>query len=252
MKKSALAGALCLALAIIAAVCLVLHLNWSRKETKPDGELLRVCFIDAGQGDATLIYSADGAVLIDTGLYENRFRLVSYIKSLGIRRLDYLVITHAHSDHYGGAEEIIGNFEIGTSVIGGGESNAYGYEKMLLALDGKKVNTVAPFVGYGFSLGEARFSFLSPLDEYDDENERSSVIRLTLGETSFLFCGDISSVGEERQISEYGQRLKSNVLKLSHHGSSSGSGENFLRLVSPTFAVASCGCNNDYDHPAFG
>lgn len=101
-----------------------------------------------------------------------------------------------------------------------------------------------------YSLGRSIFTIIGPADrEYGELNNYSISIRLTFGSTSFLMCGDTEAEGEDDMLKS-GMTLPADVLKISHHGSATGTGEDFLKAVSPSYAVISCGQNNPYHHPA--
>lgn len=210
---------------------------------------LTVHFIDVGQGDSTLIEADGHFMLIDAGEKEAAPAVVDYLKDQGVKTLDYVIGTHPHSDHIGGLESVIKGFSVEGVMLPDKEHTTRTYEKLLDAIDEKGVKITVPKPGESYSLGNASFQILSPNGDYGDNlNNWSIGIRLLYGETSFVFCGDAEKEAEADMLSN-GLKLNADVLKVSHHGSSTSSSPEFLRAVNPRYAVISCGKNNDYGHP---
>ncbi|MBO4769927.1 MAG: MBL fold metallo-hydrolase [Clostridia bacterium] len=259
-KKKKVLLVICIVLLVLTAalsVVLVIHLTKRGQDerqpiaiTPVDSRDLVVYFLDAGQADCTLLSCPDGNVLVDTGLYEIRFRTLAYLNSLGVKTIDWLVVTHAHSDHYGGADSVMEAYKINNFLLGGGVSTAYGYEKMLEAAERKNINTVEPFAGYRFSVGEMRCEVLGPLRDYGDENMNSLVLKVTYGQNVILLMADTGFEAEAELVTRYGEQMRADILKIGHHGSAYSTSSYFLKTVHPHYAVASCGRNNDYGHPA--
>ena len=211
-----------------------------------------VRFIDVGQGDCTLVVSKGEAMLIDTGETDGQDRVISYIRSLGIERLRYIIITHPHSDHMGEAADIINSFEVGGVIMPvlpkALTPTAYSYERLLKTMEKRGV----PLTAAGneeFPLGEIRVRTYIPDKWGEDLNNCSAVVRLIHGSSSFLITGDCGR-DEEAELLRQGCDLRADVLKVGHHGSSSSSSEAFLAAVRPLYAVISCGADNDYGHPS--
>ncbi|MBR6427270.1 MAG: MBL fold metallo-hydrolase [Clostridia bacterium] len=239
------------------SVALVIHLTKHGTDERPpvgitpvESRDLVVYFLDAGQADCTLLMCPEGCVLVDTGLYEDRFRTLAYLNSLGVKTIDWLVVTHAHSDHYGGADSVMEAYRVDNFLLGGGISTAYGYEKMLETAERKKINTVEPFAGYRFTVGEMICEVLGPLRDYGDENMNSTVLKITYGQNVILLMADTGFEAEAELVARYGEKIRADILKLGHHGSAYSTSSYFLKAVHPRYAVASCGKNNDYSHPA--
>ncbi len=216
---------------------------------------LRVHFIDVGQGDSILIQSGEDAMLVDGGTNESGGIVVNYLKSQGIKRLNYLVGTHPHEDHIGGLDDVIRSFEIGTVIMPDTAHTTRTYEDVLDALLEKELSVTLPVPGESFGLGDASFTILAPderimaeADRTDDLNNMSVGLRLVYGSTAFVMCGDAETLSEEAMV-ESGIPLQADVLKLGHHGSSTSSSEAFLEAVSPSSAIISCGRDNSYGHP---
>lgn len=211
-----------------------------------------VHIIDVGQGDAALL-SVGGSrfVLVDTGTVSSRSVLCEYLDAVGVARIDWLVLTHPHDDHIGGASEVIKNFRVDNILMPALTSNSPVFASLLDAAErgGCSVQTVSS--GYTFSVGELKCTVLSPiLNEYEEENNWSIVMKADFGDTSMLFTGDAQEQAEAGIIRKFGSGiLKSDLLKVGHHGAADASSEMFIKAVSPVFAAISCGENNAYGHP---
>lgn len=217
--------------------------------------VLKVHFIDVGQGDSILIQSGTENMLVDAGTNESGPAVAAYLKSLGITKLSYLIGTHPHEDHIGGVDDVIRAFDIGTVIMPDVSHTTRTYEDVLDALLEKEVRVVKPKPGDTYSLGEADFTILSPAADIakqavkdGDLNNLSVGIRLAFGSNAFIMCGD-AEAPSEKAMTESGLSLKADVLKLGHHGSSTSTCDEFLRAVSPSYAVISCGTDNSYGHP---
>ena len=209
---------------------------------------LRVSFIDVGQGDSEFIELPNGeTLLIDAGTNETGADVVSYISSLGYSSIDYVVGTHPHEDHIGGLDDVIRTFDVESVYMPKVTADTKTFEDVLDAVDekGLTINTAKAGVtlvdGDGLSV-----KMLAPiLDEYDNTNDYSAVIRIVYDDTSFIFMGDAEQYAEDLITGD----VDSDVLKVGHHGSSTSTGEAFLERVSPSYAVISCGLGNSYGHP---
>lgn len=227
----------------------------------PGGEL-QVWYLDVGQGDSELIRipgeSGYFNVLIDTGEYEYADGLTSFLQGQGIERIDVLVATHPHADHMGCMARIVQRFEIGSLYMPllpeEQTPTTAAYEKLLDAASEKGLVIGELHRGaYLEASSEADFQVLAPEKgaEWESVNNYSAVIRLTYGDTSFLFTGDAEKESE-KLILEHGDDLSADVLKCGHHGSKTSTSAKFLKAVNPRWAVISCGAGNQYGHPHDG
>ena len=204
-------------------------------------------FIDVGQGDCTLIQTEDAAILIDTGTTEKSYDVVTYIKNLGIKKIDCLIISHPHEDHIGGAADVLSNFAVGTVYVNNNISDSYAYEKFIDKATELDISLKLPDMDCVYEYGNLRIKFLSPKKDYEDENHNSNVTQVSYGDTKFLFTGDAETPVESDLLNEYD--LKADVLKVGHHGSRYASHYEFLASVLPSVCVISCGKDNSYGHP---
>lgn len=215
-----------------------------------------VWFLDVGQGDSELIRLKSGKnILIDAGTGETAKQLPALLKELGVTRIDLLIGTHPHEDHIGGMAEVVKNFPIGQiympKIPNSQVPTTAVYENLLETIEAKKLKITAAKSGM-VPLEEdgCKLELFAPnRASYKDLNDYSVVAKLTCGQKSFLFAGDAESPSEQEML-KTGYDLKSDVLKCGHHGSLSSTTAAFLKAVSPTAAVISCGVNNDYGHPS--
>lgn len=214
---------------------------------------LTVTFINVGQvGDSILIQTPSGRnVLIDGGLwYAGEKNIAPVLNNKGIKRIDVMVLTHPHGDHYGGLEYILKNFEVVHVLDGGLASPVEPYQDFLEGI--KKSGAVYEIVyaGRKYDWGGCEASVLNARNDvlYStvSYNNHSVVIKLVHGKNSFLFTGDIEKEAENFLL---GKDVKSTVLKIPHHGSSSSSTFGFLKKVAPEVAVLTVGYPNDYGLP---
>lgn len=222
--------------------------------------------INVGQGDCFLIKLPDDKVmLVDCGENEQFDRVKGYIndffKSENLDKIDYFVLTHQDSDHLGCAGEVLNTFEVGKvfrpkvysyyeqekglALLPYNICDTQNYNNFTIALEQSEAEQVFNEKGILIESDNYRIEFLSPSENnYDYSNDYSAVIMLSVFDKKFLLTGDASAVIEERLISQYGDKLKADVLKVAHHGSKTSSSIDFLEKVSPTYAILSAGKNN--------
>lgn len=225
-------------------------INDSNKSDKIDAKVnenFSVSFIDVGQADSVLIRNGNYNMLIDAGNNEDGEKLVNYFKSLGIEEFTYVFATHPHEDHIGGMDDIINNFKIDNYYMSNKLSTTKTFMDVLDALDGCNLKYTVPNKGDTLKLGDANIKVIYPGDDKSNINDSSIVLKVTYGKNSFLLTGDATS-NVERKI--YNEDIKSDVLKVAHHGSSYSSTDVFLDKVKPYYAVISVGKNNIYNHPS--
>ena len=216
-----------------------------------DPDKVNLLFLSVGQGDACLLAFPTGErVMIDTGPFDARDKLVAQLHALGVDRLDAVFVTHGHADHTGNLLTLVRRFDV-PRVYYGGREKAYG--EVLDRVRRRGVPCTRLALGDAFSFGDATLTVLSPLPDrtYDDDNDASTVLRLAYGDTSALLAADATLQTEQYMLFRYPRAdLRADVLKVAHHGSDSSSSLRFLRAVSPALAVISVGAENEYGHPA--
>jgi competence protein ComEC len=211
--------------------------------------LLKVTFIDIGQGDSELIQLEDHAILIDSGEYEKRSVVVDTLKSLGVEKLDYCIATHPHTDHMGSMSAVIEAFDVGKVLMPNATATTVAFERLLRAIQTKSLTIDRPVPGTTIEAGGMQLQLFAPNSEkYADVNNYSIVARLDYYDTSFLFTGDAEALSE-KEIQGKGYDVDVDVLKIGHHGSVSSTSDDFLAKVTPAMAVISCAAGNSYGHP---
>ena len=215
----------------------------------PEGSAFAVHFIDVGQADAALVLCDGQTMLIDGGNVADSSLIVAYLKKLGVDYLDYVVCTHAHEDHVGGLSGALSVAGAGTVYAPETAVESDAYDNFVRKVAEQNLQITHPEHGRVISLGSSSVQFMGPVTEAtDDVNNTSIVLKVSYGQTSFLFTGD-AEYDEELNIVDAGYDLSADVLKVGHHGSDSSTSYIFLRHVMPKYAVISVGKDNNYDHP---
>ena len=237
----------------IMLVLALVYVLYSRQEQAAPppaaGGSLEVHFIDVGQADAALVICDGHYMLIDGGNAEDSGLVYAYLKEHGAEHLDYMVATHAHEDHVGGLSGALNYASVDAALCPVRSYDSKGFQNMVKYLEKQGKSIAVPRPGDSFDLGSARVEILGPVQEYDDANNTSIVLRIDCGETSFLFTGDMET-GAEADLLDSGANVRATVLKVGHHGSNTSTGYRFLREVMPEYAVISVGEGNKYGHPS--
>ena len=216
-----------------------------------EGEM-QVIFLDVGQGDCTVVRTKKADMVIDCGDKGSADEVVEYLRSQGIHELEYLILTHPDSDHIGGADEVLAAFEVERVLMPDVGNDTKAYAEVLKQIEENEVVVEHPDVGDSYLLGDAMFWILCPDPELvreSDLNGSSVGIKLVHGENSFVMCGDAEEESEQAMVERFGNALECDVLKCGHHGSSTATSAEFLKVTDPTWAVISCGKDNPYGHP---
>ena len=205
--------------------------------------------LDVGQGDSTLIISPNhkNVTLIDTGgldYYSTINNTLLYLKSIGITKINNLIISHGDFDHMGEAINLVNNFKVEKVIFNCGEFN--NLEQQLMKLLDKKKITYYSCINE-LNIDNNKLYFLQT-KEYDNENDNSNVIYTEIDGYKFMFMGDASIATENAILKKY-KLSKIDVLKVGHHGSKTSSGEEFINELNPKYSIISVGKNNRYGHP---
>lgn len=218
-----------------------------------DCNCLKVSFLDVGQGDSILIQTPDGFdMLIDGGIDAGVLRELGNKMSFFDREIDVVVATHPDADHIGGLVDVFTRYEVGTFIETTNINDTPAATALAVAAADEGSRYFNPEAGQIIELGsEVYMQILSPSgDETNwESNNASIVLRLVYGETSFMLTGDLPAEIENHLVDLYGSQLKSDVLKLGHHGSKTSTSEAWLDAVEPGFAVVSASLDNRYGHP---
>ena len=237
-------------LAIIVAIVAMFTEN-TNVDPVADGEMF-VDFVDVGQGDCTLIRTADAVILIDAGEAGTADTVVSYLKEKGIKNIDCCIATHPHSDHIGALYRIFEEFSVDTVLLPDIPDELIPttstYERFLDGLENVK-NIIPAGAGDNFDFGSLGIDILGPVKEYDDLNQMSLVSKVSFGNTSVMLTGDAETPAETDMLKKRNVDYSADILKVGHHGSKTSTSEKWLKAVHPQFAVVSCGLDNDYGHP---
>ena len=209
---------------------------------------MEVHFIDVGEGDATLIKCGDEAMLIDAGDPTQGTKVRGYLKKQNVNHLKYLLLTHSDKDHIGGAPSVVSNIDIDEIFMCRYEKTNEVYQSLINEINFKSMTWRTPDVGEELLLGDAKIIIIAPNREYDNPNDSSIAFVIRHEEDSFIFTGDAEDSAEE-DILENGLDISAKVYKVGHHGSRSSTSQAFLDAVNPSYAVISCGADNDYGHP---
>lgn len=215
----------------------------------PENSNFEVHFIDVGQADSALIECDGETMMIDGGNVADSNVVAPYLKKEDVTELNYVVCSHAHEDHVGGLSGALSVTKADNIYAPKTKANTKAYKNFKKKAEEQNVEIKHPNVGDEIQLGSSTVEFLGPVDENGkDLNSTSIVLKITYGNTSFLFTGDAES-DEEEEILNSGADLKSTVLKVGHHGSRTSTSYPFLREVMPQYAVISVEKGNSYGHP---
>ena len=209
-------------------------------------------FIDVGQGDAALIRTEKGDILIDAGTNSSEDELKAYLDRLGVTDIEYAVFTHPHEDHIGGADMVLNTYNVKNVVLPDATSTSKTFERMMDAIEAERCGVIEATPDKTFTVGELTCTILAPIStSYTETNDYSVVIRADYGETSVLFTGDAETHSEAEMLERYRFKglLDCDLLKVGHHGSDTSSSQAFLDAVTPVYAVISVGEGNSYGHP---
>lgn len=214
----------------------------------PEGSDFAIHFLDVGQADSALVICDGKTMLIDGGNVEDSDYVYSALQSAGIDHLDYVVCSHAHEDHVGGLSGALNACTVGTVYCSVDEYSTKCFRDFVKYTEGQGKEITIPVAGDSFDLGSSRVTVLGPIWDYEETNSQSIVLRIVYGGTSFLFTGDATKESEADILAD-GAVVRSDVLKVAHHGSDTSNGQPWLDAVDPQYAVISVGQDNDYGHP---
>ena len=207
-------------------------------------------FIDVGQGDSILIHKDNKSILIDTGgSLTNKGNIsnntiIPLLKSYGINKIEYLILTHGDYDHMGEAINLVDNFKVEKVIFNCGPYNDLEQE-LIKVLDKKKIKYYSCIKE--LNIDNNKLYFLQ-IKEYDNENDNSNVIYTELNGYKFMFMGD-AGIEKEKDILEKYNISNIDVLKVGHHGSNTSSSKIFIDEINPKYSIISVGKNNRYGHP---
>jgi len=254
-RKTLKQFALCAPIVVLLIHLVLPYLN-------PYGE---VTMLDVGQGDSIYIELPfrKGVYLIDTGgtiqfeqeewtIRRKEFStadiILPYLKSRGVRKIDKLIITHGDQDHIGGAQKLVEKIQVKEIVFGKTKKDSSKEAQLKKIAFDKEINITHVERGQKWEHGGYTFHVLAPLGNEMKENDNSIVLYAKLGGLRWLFTGDTEKNGELDLIKTY-KNLRTDVLKVGHHGSKTSSTEDFIELLNPKVALIPVGQNNRFNHP---
>lgn len=260
-RRRGLIAALLAAAVVIGMLCLLWarHTDTFRLPGTPDaalaGRTAAVHFIDVGQGDCLLL-EADGRwALIDAGPPDAAGTVVRYLRNHGVQRLDYLMLTHLHADHIGGAVEVLENFTVDAVVLSdmtlGPTPTAATVLRLLETLEARTdIDIILPAPGDRLPLGPGVVEVVDVgIADESNANNTSLALAFCFDTFTFFCAGDVEARYEEILLQNSRLPQDATVYKASHHGSYTSSNDALLARLRPTVAVISCGAGNDYGHP---
>lgn len=234
---------------LLAMLLLLTGCQFTTQKAEPLSGM-EITYLDVGNADCEIIRMEDGTnIVIDAGTKDQSGNIIRTLKRKGIRKIDYLIATHPHADHIGGMEDIIDSAEIGTVVFPSVVHTSKTYENLLKKIKEKEIPAVKAESGVVLhETDRCKIQLVAPKkdEKYESLNNYSAVLHIAYGNTTFLFAGDAEKLSENEMLN---YEIRSDVLKVAHHGSRTSSSEKFIAKVNPRIAVISCGKDNEYGHP---
>lgn len=241
---------------IVLVALFVFAVSTTRSAEEKDG-LLKVYFLDIGQGDAEFIQAPNGTqVLIDGGPDNSVVSRLSEVMSFYDHDIDVVVASHPHSDHIAGLVDVLERYDVETIIQAGESYESAQFKAWSVAVANEQAQNIDATAGTQIDLGSgATLTILHPFASVvgtatDEPHDDVVVTLLTYGKTKVLFTGDMEKDVETKLVERFGALLDADVLKIGHHGSKTSSSETFLAQVSPRTAVISVGAKNRYHHPS--
>ena len=213
---------------------------------------MEIHYLDVGQGDSTYIKMGDFDMLIDAGPTSEVNHLLKQLSALKVKDLDVVIATHPHEDHIGGMPGVFDTYEVKKFYMPKATYTTMAFENLINSVknEGLKIKTIKEGTKIKLAEGTVIKAFSPGEKNYDNLNNYSPIMKLTFGETTFMFTGDAEKIAEDEVLSKYSEEdLKSDVIKFAHHGSNTSSTEDFIKAVSPKYGILSCGEDNPYGHP---
>lgn len=219
----------------------------SNAESLEEG--LNIYFLDVGQGDAAVIVCDGEAMMIDGGDSKHSSYIYSFLRNtLDLKEIKIMIASHPHADHVGGLSAALNACPVGviyTPVI---EYDTKTWRSVVNYAEAQGTPIFIPEPGEELALGNAVVTIIGPIWYSNNMNNLSLIVKITYGDTSFLFTGD-AEWDEEHDLIEAGIDVSADVLKVAHHGSETSTSYVFLREVSPTYAIISVSKESQYGHP---
>lgn len=242
---------------LVILIVLTVFIVYGAFKTIRPNQYLKVVFLDVGQGDAIYIEAPNGRqMLVDGGPDAKLLSSLAKVMPFADRSIDVVIETHPDNDHIGGLPILLDNYKVGQILENGVVANSAVYSLLESKIVKNKIEKVIARRGQKIILDPNRniyFEILFPDRDVSslDSNDGSIVGKLVYGNDSFLLTGDATLYTENQlEWNEKAETLKSDVLKLGHHGSRTSSSLLWLESVQPRVAIISAGLNNKYGHPS--
>jgi len=238
---------------MFSTLLLILVLSWQNYGSNK----LQVIFFNCGLGDLSLIETPNKeTIMIDCGPTEKDAgtftrSALPYFQKKGIKKLDWLIITHAHNDHYGGINDVFYNLEVKNLMVTDEFKTRKIWPEIFQKAEDERAFIYTIEDTTHLKLGKIKIKILHPDKDYfsSNKNNMSIVIKLEYGDLSILFNGDLEEEGEHYLITRYSSFLDSDVTKVGHHGSKTSSSAEYVELVSPEYAIISTAMKNRFNFP---
>ncbi len=210
-----------------------------------------VSFLDVGQGDAILIESSNGnQILVDSGRGEQIISQLGEVMQFGDKHIDVLLASHYDADHIGGFDDVLAQYSSDTLIVNGAEPTTQTAKRLLDIVNEKDMSLQIASRGTTIDLGAGVIvRVLYPYANATKGNDGSIIMKVYTPNKTYMLTGDAPQKTENIVVGLEGDRLKSDVLKIGHHGSKTSSSNLFLRTVDPDIGIISAGLDNQYGHP---
>jgi beta-lactamase superfamily II metal-dependent hydrolase len=237
-------------LMIIILLAVLNLVVWTSFFQLKQGRCLQLTAIDVGQGDSLFVETPDNfKLLIDGGnVGKGISRVIPFLRSIGVDRLDLVIATHGDSDHICGLAEVLEEIPAQKFLLPM-KTDGTNVKNILRRLQPYHIKYLPAFTGEQLKLGADINGEILADPGAVDENDRSWVVVFKYGKNKLLLTGDLSKEGETVLARQYPAILRASVLKVGHHGSNYASGLNFISQIKPKVAIISVGAGNHYGHP---
>ncbi|MFA6296368.1 MAG: ComEC/Rec2 family competence protein [Patescibacteria group bacterium] len=212
---------------------------------------LTAYFFDIGQGDASYFRTVDSQdVLIDGGPSSKILEKLGKVMPYYDKNIELMILSHSHADHIDGLVDVLKRYDVGEVLYFVTKDDYAGYSEFKRIIKEKNILEKNVKAGDEISIGQTKIKILAPINytEGEDQNDSSVVLRLIYGQNSIMMTGD-AGVKNEKEILTSNVDLKSDVLKVGHHGSKYSSSMDFLKAVAPNYGIIMVGLKNVYHHP---
>lgn len=243
---------LLLALSLLLGGCAIVYYPPETQPPQAAESGFLIHFIDVGQADCALLEYEGKFMLVDGGNREDGQLVVSYLQNQGVEELEAVVCSHAHEDHVGGLPAVLAVYPTKAVYAPTNDYASRVFDDFVHYTDQQGLSVTIPAPGDTLFLGDVTATVLGPVKTYPDPNNTSIVLKVTYGDTSFLFTGDMETQAETDMLTYWEDTpglFDVDVLKVGHHGSDTSTGYRFLYEVMPTYGVISVGEGNSYGHP---